>query len=712
MTGLRAPPLLLPIVSGIAALMLEANPNLGYRDVQEILAYSSRNPTSSDWASNAAKNSSGGGLTYADEFGFGLVDAHAAVRLAESWTDQSTLANLTVSSGKSSPSAAISDGVSSLSDTITISGSDLLIDHVEVDVSLEHEFIGDLMIEITSPGGTRSMLMDRPMDGSLAGTGSLDFAFDSVQFWGENALGDWTITVTDTETGDTGKLKDWTLNLYGDAYSDDTDYIFTDEWNSLGTDAARNTINDAAGSDTFNFAAMTTTVNLDMNASAVSTVGDLPMVISSTTTIERAIGGDAADVFSGNAQANVLYGMRGDDNLSGQAGDDLITGGAGNDLIAGGYGTDTAFYSGQKSNYAVLTDAEGTTIVYDKTGVDGIDELTGIEKLVFSDQEVVIGSVTEVSGTSSTDSNLEGTLGSDIIEGLAGNDVVSGLTGDDYIIGGAGDDRIKGGTDEDGLDNDTAVFSGFFDQYTITTNDDGTVTVADGQGGRDGTDTLSGIETIEFADARVTVGSEKPITVGDTLAVDEGATKQFDISDLLANDFDFQQDAATLSITSITDAKFGVVTPVVVDGKVTKIIYSPNANNPDFNGLDSFTYTVTDSSSNTSTAAVSINVAAVNDAPVAATTQILGFEGAVASGRLRATDIDGDILTYSLAENGAPAKGILSISANGTYTYNPNNQIDLAAGTTETLTFTYQVSDGSQTVTKTADLVVSGCHRK
>ena len=88
------------MVSGIAALMLEANPNLGYRDVQEILAYTSRRyilnqpaPGDSPWAENGAKNSNGGGLHYNLDYGFGLVDALAAVRLAETWEKQQVFTN-------------------------------------------------------------------------------------------------------------------------------------------------------------------------------------------------------------------------------------------------------------------------------------------------------------------------------------------------------------------------------------------------------------------------------------------------------------------------------------------------------------------------------------------------------------------------------------------------------------------------------------------
>ena len=61
-----------PLVAGVVALMLEANPELGWRDVQEILAYSAWNsdPDRAGWSENGATNWNGGGLHVSRDYGF------------------------------------------------------------------------------------------------------------------------------------------------------------------------------------------------------------------------------------------------------------------------------------------------------------------------------------------------------------------------------------------------------------------------------------------------------------------------------------------------------------------------------------------------------------------------------------------------------------------------------------------------------------------
>jgi len=90
---------------------------------------------------------------------------------------------------------------------------------------------------------------------------------------------------------------------------------------------------------------------------------------------------------TGDRNTGILGNDR-DNHLTGNNGDNRITGAVGNDLIDGGPGTDAAVFSGELSEYRIER-GETTIIVSDSVeGRDGTDELTGVETLVFSDQEV------------------------------------------------------------------------------------------------------------------------------------------------------------------------------------------------------------------------------------------------------------------------------------------------------------------------------------
>jgi Ca2+-binding RTX toxin-like protein len=85
--------------------------------------------------------------------------------------------------------------------------------------------------------------------------------------------------------------------------------------------------------------------------------------------------------------------------------------------------------------------------------------------------------------------------------GGAGNDTITGNTADNTLRGNGGNDTIDGGAG-----TDVAVFSRDYSEYSITESG-GTVTVTHNGSGADGTDTLTNIEFIDFADKRYTVGT-------------------------------------------------------------------------------------------------------------------------------------------------------------------------------------------------------------
>jgi hypothetical protein len=171
--------------------------------------------------------------------------------------------------------------------------------------------------------------------------------------------------------------------------------------------------------------------------------------------------------------------------------------------------------------------------------------------------------------------------------------------------------------------------------------------------------------------------NEAPEASDDVDSTNEDAAITIDV---VANDTDVDGDA--LTITSVGAAANGTVTDNG-DGTVT---YTPDAN---FNGTDSFTYEVSDGKGGTDSATVTVDVAAQNDAPVAAGDSASTEEEAAVTIDVLAndSDIDGDTLTVVGATDGA--NGSVVINGDGTVTYTPNEDF------TGTDSFTYEVSDGT-----------------
>ena len=208
-----------------------------------------------------------------------------------------------------------------------------------------------------------------------------------------------------------------------------------------------------------------------------------------------------------------------------------------------------------------------------------------------------------------------------------------------------------------------------------------TVQVDDGNGGTD-TTTLD-----------ITVGgptaNTPPDASNDTLTTAEDSPGSVTV---LANDSDVDLD--TLTVTAFTQGGSGTVTCTTA-GVCT---YTPGAN---FQGSDSFTYTVSDGSGGSDTATVAVTVTPVNDGPVAvADSDTTDYASPVTIDVVaNDTDVDGDTLTVTGSTT--PAHGTVSC-AGTTCTYTPD------AGFSGTDAFTYTVSDPSGATDTTTVAVVVG----
>ncbi|WP_167335410.1 Calx-beta domain-containing protein [Pedobacter kyungheensis] len=116
------------------------------------------------------------------------------------------------------------------------------------------------------------------------------------------------------------------------------------------------------------------------------------------------------------------------------------------------------------------------------------------------------------------------------------------------------------------------------------------------------------------------------------------------------------------------------------DGTYT---YTPD---PNYNGTDSFTVSVSDGKGGTTKVSISVTVNPVNDAPVATAPAITTPQNTPVNGTITTSDVDGDPLTFTVST--APAHGTVVVNPDGTYTYTP------AAGYVGADTFTLTVSDG------------------
>ncbi|EKO39845.1 MAG: regulatory P domain of subtilisin-like proprotein convertase [Solidesulfovibrio magneticus str. Maddingley MBC34] len=363
-----------PQVAGVVALMLEANPELGYRDVQDILALTARNTDASgSWAINGATTWNGGGMHTSRDVGYGLVDATAAVRLAETWDAQSTTANLMTYTGEAHAQSTLGDGTGSASSSITLPAG-ISVERAEVVLDLNDADASDLVIVLTSPSGTRSTLFDAA---GLNVAYPANFAMTSTQYLGESSQGVWTITVLDTKAdGSSASFGGWKLNLYGSAATDDTRYVYTNEYSSaFAQDSSRALVVDTSGTDTLNMSPVTAGAAIDLQPSTVSLVAGAPLVIAPFTVIENVYTGDGNDLIVDNSVGNKISAGRGNDILMTTFGNDILDGGSGFDVV------------GFDRNYdAYLVEASDGVISV--SSMQGTKSITNIEALSFADRVV------------------------------------------------------------------------------------------------------------------------------------------------------------------------------------------------------------------------------------------------------------------------------------------------------------------------------------
>jgi Ca2+-binding RTX toxin-like protein len=507
-----------PLVSGVIALMLEANPNLTYRDVKHILVDTAEqnDPTDADWVLNGA------GHLVNHQYGFGAIDALASVNAAT--THVNVAAETTVISSTITVNAAIPDNSPAGVTSLVNIAQDIDIEMLEVTFDATHTARGNLEVILTSPAGTQSILAEDRNDPNADYT---NWIFTSARHWDESTQGTWTLQVRDLVAGTVGTFDSWQISFYGTVPQAPPPGPGPGPAPGPGAGSA-----DTEGD---------TLTGSDGNDTIVGADGD--------DFINGMAGNDS---LSGGAGNDDLFGGAGNDTLDGGADDDTVNGQGGNDQLAGGAGSDTFVWNGNGDGQDTLSSLSG----YDRVRVQGtaaannyvVSQVSGQIRItdgiasldvspiiqvvdIFAGEgndTITIGALDRVrtatlltvngedgndrinsnganiglirvslvggpdddtlTGSSGIDS-LDGGDGDDSLNGQGGNDLIFGGLGDDTIAGGAGNDRIFAGDGNDSIDAGAGDDSVIGDVGADTINgSDGNDTLDGG----DGTDTING----------------------------------------------------------------------------------------------------------------------------------------------------------------------------------------------------------------------------
>ncbi|MCB2073915.1 MAG: cadherin-like domain-containing protein [Novosphingobium sp.] len=350
-------------------------------------------------------------------------------------------------------------------------------------------------------------------------------------------------------------------------------------------------------------------------------------VIGGTEFSDRIHAGGGFDTVYGEAGNDLLFGGDGGDFLYGGDGNDILEGGQGEDRLDGGDGND------------ILRAGQGT--------MDG-DVLLG-------------GGGNDLLFGAGDDDDLFGGDGNDIVEGRAGRDLIYGGDGNDILTGGGGDDTIDGG---DG--HDIAVYFGARADYAISTDGHGVTTVSDFRDGpSDDTDTLTRVETLQFADQTVElIANSAPQLTGPQTAMPTArSAESYDLAlaDLIRGFTD--ADGDPLFIPAITTSGGNLV----ADGDGNWILTPP----PHFDGTLTLDYTVSDGMGGAAQGSLEITVEAVNHAPQMAsfgTDMFIAKQGSPMTVAVQMSDPDGDPLTLTMSD---PAHGTVTNGADGACIYIP-----------------------------------------
>ncbi len=323
------------LVSGVAALVRSIDANLSWRDVKLILAASAQHndPDDAGWQHGAAVyGAAQQSYRYHHSYGFGVVDAGAAVLLARNWRYLPEYRSEHISAPTLSSALTFPDDGSTVTADLDVDPEIDFIEYVEAHLVLDAPWFRDLEVELESPSGTVSRLSVPVGDVRGARYAGYDckqasecgisgsFRFGTSVHLGEDPAGTWTLRLADRRpNGGTNTLESWSLRFFGHKSSDPTPNLTPSPtfgpWPQVsitagpdideGDNATFTVIADPAPSEALDVTLAVTAAG-DFGVSPGSRQVTVPTTGTVTLTVSTT--GDSADEADGSVTATVVSG--------------------------------------------------------------------------------------------------------------------------------------------------------------------------------------------------------------------------------------------------------------------------------------------------------------------------------------------------------------------------------------------------------------------
>lgn len=204
-----------PLVAGIAALVLSANPDLTATEVRQVLQQTADkivDPNPDPQFGFRKGTYENGGRC--DWFGYGKVNAFKAVQAAQQRKAPAIAASRQIQLQNANSIAIPDNNPTGATSSIQVSETAPLRS-IQVIVDIDHNFLGDVQIQLISPNNQTFLLQGRTLGRRTTHRGIYSPRTTPLlnRALGQSPQGQWQLRVSDNAPGDTGTLKSWQLNL-------------------------------------------------------------------------------------------------------------------------------------------------------------------------------------------------------------------------------------------------------------------------------------------------------------------------------------------------------------------------------------------------------------------------------------------------------------------------------------------------------------------